>query len=93
MVLYHKWGVKTGLIFALKFFMLISDGLGGVMWIMEQFGPSLNTYSAVLRAHQDLCGDNLCHLENLDRPANLAHKTGDHVKTVKPFAFLPLKGF
>ena len=77
------------------------------MWIMDQtpgflrilsnkyiqFGPSLNTYSAVLRAHQDLCGDNLCHLENLDRPANLAHKTGDHVKTVKPFAFLPLKGF
>ena len=58
-----------------------------------QFGPSLNTYSAVLRAHQDLCGDNLCHLENLDRPANLAHKTGDHVKTVKPFPFLPLKGF
>ena len=33
------------------------------------------------------------HLENLDRPANLAHKTGDHVKTVKPFPFLPLKGF
>jgi hypothetical protein len=25
-----KWGVKTGFIFALQFFMLISDGLGAV---------------------------------------------------------------
>ena len=30
MVLYHKWGVKTGSTFALQFFLLISDGLGGV---------------------------------------------------------------
>ena len=29
--LYHKWGVKTGFTFALQFFMLISDGLGGVV--------------------------------------------------------------
>ena len=28
--MYHKWGVKTGFTFALQFFMLISDGLGGV---------------------------------------------------------------
>ena len=28
---YHKWGVKTGFTFALQFFMLISDGLGGVV--------------------------------------------------------------
>ena len=32
MALYHKWGVKTGFIFALQFFMLISDGLGGVIF-------------------------------------------------------------
>jgi hypothetical protein len=30
MALYHKWGVKTDFTFALQFFMLISDGLGGV---------------------------------------------------------------
>ena len=30
MALYHKLGVKTGFTFALQFFMLISDGLGGV---------------------------------------------------------------
>ena len=30
MALFHKWGVKTGFTFALQFFMLISDGLGGV---------------------------------------------------------------
>ena len=30
MALYHKWGVKTGLTFALQFFMLITDGLNGV---------------------------------------------------------------
>ena len=31
MALYHKWDVKTGFTFALKFFMLISDSLGGVV--------------------------------------------------------------
>jgi hypothetical protein len=31
MALYHKWDVKTGFTFALQFFMLISDGLGGVI--------------------------------------------------------------
>ena len=31
MALYHKWGVKTGFTFALQFFMLIFDGLGGVL--------------------------------------------------------------
>ena len=30
MALCHKWGVKTGFTFALQYFMLISDGLGGV---------------------------------------------------------------
>ena len=30
MALYHKLGVKTGFTFALQFFMLISDDLGGV---------------------------------------------------------------
>ena len=30
MALYHKWGLKTGFIFALQFFMLISDSLGGM---------------------------------------------------------------
>ena len=30
MALYHKRGVKPGFTFALKFFMFISDGLGGV---------------------------------------------------------------
>jgi hypothetical protein len=30
MALYHNWGVKTGFNFAPQFFMLISDGLGGV---------------------------------------------------------------
>ena len=31
MALYHKGGVKAGFIFVLQFFMLISDGLGGVL--------------------------------------------------------------
>ena len=30
MALYHKLGVKTGFTFALQFFKLIFDGLGGV---------------------------------------------------------------
>ena len=30
MALYHKWSVKTGFTFAIQFFMLIFDGLGGV---------------------------------------------------------------
>ena len=30
MALYHKWGVKNGFNFALQFFKLISDSLGGV---------------------------------------------------------------
>ena len=30
MALYHKWNVKTGFTFALQFFILISEGLGGV---------------------------------------------------------------
>jgi hypothetical protein len=33
MALYHKWGVKTDSTFAIQFFMLISDGLGGVYWL------------------------------------------------------------
>ena len=30
MALYHRLGVETGFTFALQFFMLISEGLGGV---------------------------------------------------------------
>ena len=30
MALYHKWDVKNGFAYVLKFFTLISDGLGGV---------------------------------------------------------------
>ena len=30
MALYHKWGAETGFTFALQFFILISEGLGGV---------------------------------------------------------------
>ena len=30
MALYHKWDVKNGFAFVLRFFSLISDGLGGV---------------------------------------------------------------
>ena len=33
MALHYKWGVKTDFIFALQFFMLISDGRGGVYWL------------------------------------------------------------
>ena len=31
MALYHKWDVKNGFVYVLKFFSLISDGLGGVI--------------------------------------------------------------
>ena len=37
-----KWGVKTGFTFALKFFMLISDGLGCVLTIRPQTPLSLS---------------------------------------------------
>jgi hypothetical protein len=37
MALYHKWSVKTGFTFALQFFMLIFDCLGGVSHIRKQF--------------------------------------------------------
>jgi hypothetical protein len=30
LALYHKWGVKNGFTFALQFFMLLSESLGGV---------------------------------------------------------------
>jgi hypothetical protein len=30
MALYYKWDVKNGFSFVLQFFILISDGLGGV---------------------------------------------------------------
>jgi hypothetical protein len=33
MAFYHKWDVKTGFTFSLQFFMLISDGLGGVIFV------------------------------------------------------------
>ena len=33
MAFYHKWDVQTGFTFALQFFMLISDGLGGVIFV------------------------------------------------------------
>ena len=39
---YHKWGVNTGYTFALKFFMLISDGLGCVLTIRPQTPLSLS---------------------------------------------------
>ena len=35
MALYHKWGVKTGFTFALQFFILISDRVGGVPMLAE----------------------------------------------------------
>ena len=35
MALYYKWSVKTGLAFALQFFMLISDGLDLALVIRE----------------------------------------------------------
>ena len=35
MALYHKWGVKTGFIFALQFFMHISDSVGCVKKLDE----------------------------------------------------------
>ena len=35
MALYHKWGVKTGFTFALQIFMLISDSLGGVQYLLH----------------------------------------------------------
>ena len=39
---YLKWGVKTGFTIAPKFFMLISDGLGGVLTIRPQTPLSLS---------------------------------------------------
>ena len=39
---YHKWGVKTSFTLALKFFMLISDGLGCVLTIRPQTPLSLS---------------------------------------------------
>ena len=32
MALYHKWDAKTGFAVVLQFFLLISDGLGGVQY-------------------------------------------------------------
>ena len=40
MALYHKSDVKTGFTFALQFFMLIFDGLGGVYMYSVQFPVS-----------------------------------------------------
>ena len=33
MALYHKWDVKNDFAYALQFFSLISNGLGGVYWL------------------------------------------------------------
>jgi hypothetical protein len=42
MAFFHKWGVKNDFTFALQFFMLISDGLGGVNNVisLEKSGKS-----------------------------------------------------
>ena len=53
MALYHKWGVKTGLTFALQFFMLISDGIG-VMPLGFQIRVGKQQYG----------GHNLMHITN-----------------------------
>ena len=45
MALYHKWGVKTGFTFALQFFMLISDGLGGVPKLILSVWPGIYSNS------------------------------------------------
>ena len=34
MALYHKWDVKNDFTNLLQFFLLISDGLGGVLWFV-----------------------------------------------------------
>ena len=36
MALYHKWDVKNGFAYVFTFFSLISDGLGGVTYILYQ---------------------------------------------------------
>ena len=45
MALYHKWDVKSGFNFVHKFFMLISDGLGGVRRLVH-FEPQSCSHSA-----------------------------------------------
>jgi hypothetical protein len=35
MALYHKWDVKSGFTFALQFFILISVGQGGVLYVIH----------------------------------------------------------
>ena len=52
MALYHKWCVKTGFIFALQFFMLISDGLGSVMLFDRQ-----NNLIIQNLFFMDICGE------------------------------------
>ena len=43
MTLYNKWDFKTGLTFALQFFILISDDLGGVCNV-KMMTSSINKY-------------------------------------------------
>ena len=54
MALYHKWDVKTGFTFALQFFMLISEGLGGVDWAIVSSNTDirLNENGLELRTKQ-----------------------------------------
>ena len=40
MALYHKWDVKNGFAFVLQNFLLISDGLGGVISVSSVKGVS-----------------------------------------------------
>ena len=41
MTLYHKWDFKNDFAYVLQFFSLISDGAGGVIWIVKS-KPLLN---------------------------------------------------
>ena len=54
MALNHKWGVKTGLAFALQFFMLISDSLGGVSTYLNDYVTKLHEIRTYLLVYYDV---------------------------------------
>ena len=57
MASYYKWGVKTGFTFVLQFFMLISDGLGGVKMHVAKWILVLATIFEISRAELKSCSE------------------------------------
>ena len=73
MALYHKWNVKNDFAYLLTFFSLISEGLGGVCWLLSISSKECISIGALgARTHRSLI-HHLLHLQILRLIVLIAH--------------------